>query len=344
MFCHSCGLSLIKSAKYCHNCGKTVKRENDATSSSSTSTNSQHVKPNKPMSLSDFHSMREEARRATFTYKDAKKKKVAEQDVTIQVAGIMCGRDLKVKKGSNLPLKVSSNITAQALLSVAVEKHSRFNKDLVKYIVGNDGGYKLLYPDKSVVDTLPGVPEAFTLSRYKEELGKSYARIVFYLCHLKDYTSTQLTLLGTVLKVEDDDNDDEIIESEIPTIMVMDESSSNTVVESGDRLGSRTTKPTENLHNSHGEKVQCPSCNLFFEYSDIERHADSCAENKSNRNEVIEQFYQDGDFQAIMNENNPKEVSSALDHSNELSVEDVIRETSRNLSTAVAMQNQCKKR
>ena len=58
-------------------------------------------------------------------------KKTDEQDVTI---GVVSGYELKVKKGSNLPIKVSNNIIAKALLAVAVEKHGRFNNaDTVKF-------------------------------------------------------------------------------------------------------------------------------------------------------------------------------------------------------------------
>ena len=206
MFCRSCGLSLVSSAKYCHNCGASV----NASSSTSSITTAKAEPPKtknaeqKPMTLSDFHRSREEARKKTFSYKSAKKPKTDEQDVTIQV-GVMSGSDLKAKKGCNLPIKVSNNITAEALLAVAVEKHRRFNKDLVK----RDFAYKLLYPDKSIVVTLPGVKEAFTLGRYKEELGKPYSRIIFYICDLKDYSAEKIKMLQATIEDEDEDVDED---------------------------------------------------------------------------------------------------------------------------------------
>jgi hypothetical protein len=100
------------------------------------------------MKFSDYRQSCEEARRKTFTFKKQKKTKPTETDVTIQV-GIMAGTELKPKKGSNLPIKVSASIDADALLAVALEKHCRFNKDLIK----RDREYKLLYPDKSIVAT-----------------------------------------------------------------------------------------------------------------------------------------------------------------------------------------------
>ena len=42
---------------------------------------------------------------------------------------------------------------------------------------------KLVYPGGQSAMTLPGQPEeVFTLRKYKEDLGKQYNRITFYLC------------------------------------------------------------------------------------------------------------------------------------------------------------------
>ena len=61
--------------------------------------------------------------------KKAKLDKTPIQDVTIQV-GLMVSKDgeLKIKRGSNLPIKVSPMIGPKELKSKAVEKHSRFNQ------------------------------------------------------------------------------------------------------------------------------------------------------------------------------------------------------------------------
>ena len=39
----------------------------------------------------------------------------------------------------------------------------------------------LVYPDRTEVKNLPGSTESFILKKYKEELGKPYFRIYFYL-------------------------------------------------------------------------------------------------------------------------------------------------------------------
>lgn len=45
---------------------------------------------------------------------------------------------------------------------------------------------KLCFPDGSEVTTLPRTKEAFTLGKYKKDLGKTYARISLLLCSQKD--------------------------------------------------------------------------------------------------------------------------------------------------------------
>ena len=77
------------------------------------------------------------------------------------------------------------DVTSEDLLDKAVEKHSRFHKDVVES--NNKALYQLLYADKSIVSSLPGSDEPFTLKRYKEEIDKPYSRITFYLCPSSDY-------------------------------------------------------------------------------------------------------------------------------------------------------------
>ena len=71
---------------------------------------------------------------------------------------------LSVKRGVTLPLTVPTTITYDDLLNKAVEKHHRFNKDIIKQ--GNKTFYYLLYGDKNKANTLPGCNEPFTLNRY----------------------------------------------------------------------------------------------------------------------------------------------------------------------------------
>ena len=275
----------------------------------------------------------------------SKKTKPTETDVTIQV-GIMAGTELKPKKGSNLPIKVSASIDADALLAVALEKHCRFNKDLIK----RDREYKLLYPDKSIVAMLPGVQEKFSLLRYKEELGKPYSRIVFFICDLKDVASEKIKELRSV--IEDDDNfDDEelddlhmpISENKVQTIIIPNKHGS---------ISTRLKPPASCTVTE--DKVQCPSCNLFFHCSEIEAHADSCAESQvSIRNEVFQQFYDDNVFQSVIQNDDPEEVNNVASemieippasNGNGLSVKDIAKNVSEQISPATSQINDRKGR
>ena len=68
-------------------------------------------------------------------------------------------------------------------------KQNHFNSSLIK---SNKAlGYKFLYPDKSEVlrDFTWQNDLEFILGKYKEELGKPYSRISFYLCSNIDYLS-----------------------------------------------------------------------------------------------------------------------------------------------------------
>ena len=80
------------------------------------------------------------------------------------------------------------------------------NSGLVKSCDGV--GYKLLFPDKKVVESnFAWDNSEFSLRRYKEELGKPYSRIVFYVCSNMDYLS-HLQSDGVDNSVSDSDESD----------------------------------------------------------------------------------------------------------------------------------------
>ena len=126
---------------------------------------------------------RNEARGSRFvSSKSVKKgkKENNESEVTIHIGLIrLKEEELKVIRGSTLPLKVLPSIGAEELLRKGADKILRFNSDLSLY---GATSFALLYPDRTEVKCLPGGTEPFTLQRYKEELGKSYNRITLYLC------------------------------------------------------------------------------------------------------------------------------------------------------------------
>ncbi|XP_068739213.1 uncharacterized protein [Montipora capricornis] len=99
---------------------------------------------------------------------------------------------LSIKRGYSLLINVTPNITSEDLLEKAVEKHSRFHKDVFQS--NKKVFYQLLHADKNKVSTQPGSDEPFTLKRYKEEIDKPYSRITFYmyLCSSSDYFDSVL--------------------------------------------------------------------------------------------------------------------------------------------------------
>lgn len=174
MFCSNCGKSFIPNAKYCHGCGKSVNQANSkttsrvskqeapdsrreadgdnsvispASSSSSTSTNT------RPVTFSEFCSRKEGDRSKHFhRKKDGKRIKLHDKpgkstEVKINI-GIMTKREdaLVVKRGVTLPVTVRTNINYDELIVKAVEKHHRFNKDVIKH--DDKKFYYLLYGDK----------------------------------------------------------------------------------------------------------------------------------------------------------------------------------------------------
>ena len=90
---------------------------------------------------------------------------------------------LSIKRGATLPLTVAPSVTARQLLKNGVEKHARFNNNLIDH----RESYSLLYPNYKEVMIIPGTQEPFTLKKYKQEIDKPYSRITFFLCSSSEY-------------------------------------------------------------------------------------------------------------------------------------------------------------
>ena len=89
----------------------------------------------------------------------------------------------KLNKGGLKPIKgktilVCIPVNACKLdLEKSVEKHAPHDRNFDRY-----ESYALLYPDGTEVLILPGdQTQLFQLDKYKEDIGKSYKRITFYL-------------------------------------------------------------------------------------------------------------------------------------------------------------------
>ena len=55
----------------------------------------------------------------------------------------------------------------------------------------SDKTYKLCFPDGTEINTFPGSTIVFTLEKYKDDLGKTYARITLFLCPLVDTSDSE---------------------------------------------------------------------------------------------------------------------------------------------------------
>ena len=111
--------------------------------------------------------------------------------ITIRIGFLLCGDLNPWEARRSLPLKVKKHISAEAILGEALKKRSSYDRTF-----WNDKTYKLCFPDGSEVNSLPGIEEPITLEKYKEDLGKTYTRIMLF--PLEDPSDTNepgLTLL-----------------------------------------------------------------------------------------------------------------------------------------------------
>ena len=210
MYCSKCGSALSnKEAKFCHECGSglnesvTSRKRPLALPDTQASTSSSCT----AVSFEEFREKKQKERTSWFKRKKGTsegKSGKKSTEVIVQI-GLMKLRDrnLKIVRGSTLPLKVLPRIESNELLKKSVEKMLKFNKD----IRGSSDHFTLVYPDRTEVKFLPGGTEIFTLQRYKEELGKAYARITLYLCKTGEffdaYFSESIKCLEESDEVED---------------------------------------------------------------------------------------------------------------------------------------------
>lgn len=188
MFCQNCGSWLSKKFKFCPNCGITPTDSTENSKSINT--------------FGEFKAMKTKER----INQTSNKRRKMTDSVTINVglattaAGIF-----KPCRGKSLPLKVSKDASAEHLLGEALKKRAAYDRSF-----RNDLTYKLCYPDGTEVVYLPGGEEPFTLEKYKDDLGRNYNRINFFLWPLKEEEPE--VIHSDVCVINDDDfadSDDE---------------------------------------------------------------------------------------------------------------------------------------
>ena len=313
MFCSSCGENCASEAKFCHKCGGRLQQNvaegaghvNECGGSASTASSGSSGASGL-LTFKQFRARKEEDRSKHFRKKNPQKKmKLSHKgnvdcEVKINI-GLMTMRDgrLSIKRGYSLPLSLTADITAEDLLAKAVEKHSRFHKDVIQS--NNKVFYQLLYADKNPVRTLPGTDETFTLKRYKEEIDRPYSRITFYICPSSDYFDSVLGDLDVDLEESDLDSGlsestptnkgmQDQIQHIIPSSSLPDQ---NQVQEVSDSVEKELQRPvfealpmmtpltidaplqTEEVEQER--MMSCPVCFSLHPIEQIEEHADNCS-------------------------------------------------------------------
>lgn len=284
MFCCKCGVQTPDHSNYCWKCGAAVKSE--AAGEVKTNTT-------KTLSFDTFKKRKEEERSGRFQSKKSKSgnsstpitKGKENQEVSINV-GFMKFEDDKLKKcrGRALPVKVAIEADRKTILERSVRKHANHFRD-----VHSNLDYILLYPDSSEILHLPGTTEEFVLNKYKEDVGRNYNRITFFIATKTDYELNRLSELGAILEEEESDRENEqepnhcqtkwkqTTLEEINERDARTNSNSNSsviVVSSSDSSTNLSVNEREPSSSEHS--IQCPTCFELFSVHSIAEHADAC--------------------------------------------------------------------
>lgn len=198
-------------------------------------------------------------------------------------------------KSRTITLALDEDSDVDALLTKAVEKHARHHKQFDK-----DCKYVLLYHDMSMVKNLPQSNTPFVLSKYQKDLLIPYSKMYFWLCSQADFESS--------LSDESSDTDVEMIHvkgaaereqcSPAHSSFTLSNTTNNNKTKDDVRQG--TQLPSSEISAVHPPNVsikcssssfdqqgsienyllshQCPTCLAFFSRTEIEVHADVCAE------------------------------------------------------------------
>lgn len=194
MFCRHCGKTVDEAFIFCPSCGTGTSTSSNSvqvsTSQTAQTSCSSALLKEKAPSFKQFYQRKEGERSSKFVPKAKKArcdKKVNINDtVTINI-GIMemecIDKDtlLKPMRGQSLPLKVLKSDDCSKVLNSAILKRKAYDQHF-----DTTREYKLVYADGQTCDKLPGSSQDFTVDAYKKDLGKGYARIILYLCPVKN--------------------------------------------------------------------------------------------------------------------------------------------------------------
>ena len=117
-------------------------------------------------------------------------KKQVDKEIEVHIMiGMMyyCVKEmrLKQKRGKRIALSVLNKAPYNVILEKAVGKFSAYHSDVFDT---NEDYVLLLENGEEAQFILGSCPKEFlSLKRYKEDLGKDYARIILYLCSMNDF-------------------------------------------------------------------------------------------------------------------------------------------------------------
>ncbi|XP_067027006.1 uncharacterized protein [Acropora muricata] len=264
VFCQACGTKAIQNGKFCHSCGMEL--------------NGTPVPGDvKSLSFDDYKKKKEDERRSKFKKANTKDtKRPAAQKSTNEVAKVQVGLvtsspdsdHLKKMKGRTIPVLIDTRADASTLLHTAVEKHGRHFKQFSKHF-----DYVLLYPDMSVVQNLPASNTPFTVEKYKRDLLKPYSKMYFWLCAKDDFESANNV-------TSSDSEDDMLTKHAFEASYNSSNVACDVPVLTPPEVAIRSTCPDllNKASTSSTSYHQCPTCLELFPQSEIEVHADACAE------------------------------------------------------------------
>ncbi len=227
MFCPLCGNQISENHKFCYKCGnpspvdtgcssRAVPKPQSSASVDKLSEGTKSEGTSSTPTFETFQATKRKERASNFRPKgNTVKRKKSGDDNSGEVAinfGIMFfdGNQLKPQRSANLSVKVPKVSTKDELLAAGLAKHKAHSKNLIK----DNIKYVLLYPDGSlVIDKLRESDEGFVLYKYKNEYGKAYQRINFYICPSRDYNEHTMNTLGD-LWAESGESDKEAVNSD----------------------------------------------------------------------------------------------------------------------------------
>ena len=176
-----------------------------------------------PLTFEEFYQSRERQRQQGFQPRKKKKKgnpppskanpppKAKNVEVKVGLAAQSDGV-FKQRRGKTHVVALSSGASKEELVATAISKHSSFDQSFDDSIL-----YTLLYPDFREVFYIPGTTEKFSLSAYKDAIGKEYKRLTFYLipeedvCEIEDDSGEEREAKNTKIEISDEESERDLL-------------------------------------------------------------------------------------------------------------------------------------